>query len=176
MAAPALVCASSAVMRNCETDMGRRDTSEIQPLIICATPRPWQFARVMRSHGIVRPHGGDPRHGCPRSTHHEAHRPTPMPHRASPRAATVRSAAQQERLNADAEGIHAEHADGAWGRRAASQQTSHNRTPGSPRRCVCSCPIRVFSVHPPASASNLACLAASRSMLPVRARTSLRVG
>ncbi len=68
-----------------------------------------------------------------------------MPPDARPRlsrAATVRHAAKQARLNADAEQMHAKHADGP-----GSGTVLHGRhrttEPGEPRRYGPSCPIRV---------------------------------
>ena len=68
--------------------------------------------------------------------HHEAHCQAPTPHRASPRAARVRYAAQQARLNANAEGIHAEHANGP-GAGAAFHSRHGTTEPGSPRGGGC---------------------------------------
>ena len=79
---------------------------------------------------------------------------------------TLRSAACGEasktlpRLYADAEKMHAKHANGPGaGVRLHGKRCSTE--PGEPRRCGCPCPIRVFSVRLPASALNLACIAAS---------------
>ena len=72
---------------------------------------------------------------------HEVHRQASTRHRATPRAATVRYAAQQARLNANAEGIHAEHANGP-GAGAALHGSHRTIEPGesAPRRVLLSYP------------------------------------
>src|ERR1700761_6924544 len=73
--------------------------------------------------------------------HHEAHRQPRTPHRASPPRGNVRYAAQQERFNANAEGIHAEHANGP-GAGAAFHGSHRTIEPGesAPRRVLLSYP------------------------------------
>ena len=66
----------------------------------------------------------------------------PTPGHASPGAATVRHAAKQERLNADAEKMHAKHADGP-GSGTALHGRHRTTEPGEPHRGGRSCPIRV---------------------------------
>ncbi len=109
-----------------------------------------------RSKNPMHQFAGQPAHHANRSR--DGNNPCIMRHIAMPdarprvsRAATVRHATKQARLNADAEKMHAKHAD-----RPGSGTARHGRhrtaEPGEPRRGGCPCPIRVLCVHLPASA------------------------
>jgi hypothetical protein len=90
-----------------------------------------------------------------RTMHRQAHRARAprcaRPYCSLPPGWTVPHAPKQERLNADAQRMHAKHADGP---EAGMDLHGDHRPagPDEPCRRGDPCPIRVLSVHPPASA------------------------
>ena len=75
----------------------------------------------------------------------------PMRGRGSPGRRPVRHAAKEARLNADAEGMHAKHANGPRSR-TVPHGGHRASAPGGPRQCGSPCPIGAFCVRRLASA------------------------